>query len=118
VTKVYSPRSFQNVTQDMNTRGNRGWVIDDHDFAVEFYFRSLEDLSKVSQDPEFHALQASEAPYVSQHHVVTSLSWVETFVEKGQVIHIENGESTYGSFEEMSKLEMDANYRKPAAQQQ
>ncbi|GKZ24844.1 hypothetical protein AbraIFM66951_005131 [Aspergillus brasiliensis] len=95
-------------------KANRGWVIDDHDFAVEFYFKTLEDLSKVSRDPEFHALQAEEVPYISKHHVVTSLGWVETFVEHGKVVHIENGKSTYGTFEEMQEITMDPNYRKPA----
>ncbi|CAK39231.1 hypothetical protein AAWM_00020 [Aspergillus awamori] len=112
--QVYTPEKTRKVVEAMNQKANRGWVIDDHDFAVEFYFKTLEDLSKVSRDPEFHALQAEEVPYISKHHVVTSLGWVETFVEHGKVVHIENGKSTYGTFEEMQEITMDPNYRKPA----
>lgn len=88
----------------MSRHGNRNWVTDDHDVTVEFYFRSFEEVDKVTNDPDFQRLQAEEAPYISKTPSAVSLGWVETFVEEGKVVNVENGRSTYGSWEESVDL--------------
>ena len=89
----------------MNRRRNRGWVVDDHDMTVEFYFRSFEEMNKVTNDPEFQKLQQEEEPYVNRTHTVASLGWVESYVQNEEVVNVnEDGKSTYGTFEESSDL--------------
>ena len=88
----------------MNKRRNRGWVVDDHDMTVEFYFRSFEEMNKVTNDPDFQRLQAEEEPFVNRTHTVVSLGWVETYVENGNVVNIKDDKSTYGSWEESSDM--------------
>jgi len=86
----------------MAKRNNRGWVIDDHDLTVEFYFRSLADLGKLSADPEWQALQAEEEPYIDRRNTVVSLGWVEKYVGDGRVMNFgEDGKSAYPSYEEL-----------------
>lgn len=88
----------------MNIQNKRGWTIDDHDFAVEFYFRTFEEVTKVTLDPDFQAMQQEEEPWVSKHHIVTSLGWVETFVQDGKVVNIQDGKSTFPQFAAMTDL--------------
>lgn len=86
----------------MNKNRNRGWVIDDHDVTVEFYFKSLADLAKLSEDLEWQAIQQEEEPYIDRRNTVVSLGWVERYVENGKVVNQHDGKSTYGSWAELS----------------
>lgn len=72
--------------------------------TVEFYFRSFAELNKVNSDPEFQALQAAEEPFVNRAHTVVSLSWVEKYVDEGEVVNIVDGKSTYPPYDELLDL--------------
>lgn len=98
----------------MNRRRNRDWITDDHDMTVEFYFRSFEEMNRVTNDLDFQRLQAEEEPYINRTHNVVSLGWVETYVEEGKVVNVENGKSTYASWEESVDLS-DAMPKQPTA---
>ncbi|KAJ5100444.1 hypothetical protein N7456_006496 [Penicillium angulare] len=102
--QCYSPPAYRTFADDMNRRNNRGWVIDDHDVTIEFYFRSFAELNKVNSDPEFQALQASEEPFVNRVHTVVSLSWVESYVDEGKLVNIVDEKSTYPPYEELLDL--------------
>ncbi|KAI9769015.1 MAG: hypothetical protein M1835_006771 [Candelina submexicana] len=102
--QYFSPESTRGAIEDMNKRLNRGWVVDDHDMTVEFYFRSFGELNKVTNDPDFQALQAKEEPYVNRKNTVVSLGWVETYVENGKVVNIRDDKSTFGTWEESSDI--------------
>lgn len=99
----------------MNAQRNRGWVIDDHDITIEFYFKDFAALTAVGQDPEFQALQAEEEPYISRTHTVASLGWVEVFVQDGKVVNIANGKPTYGTFADVADITAPAQPRKSEA---
>jgi len=89
----------------MNEQNKRGWIIDDHDLTVEFYFRSLADMTKLSADPEWLAIQLEEEPYVNRERTVVSLGWVEKYVDGGKVVNFdENGETKYAAYPEVSDI--------------
>ncbi|KAJ5219518.1 hypothetical protein N7468_008722 [Penicillium chermesinum] len=98
---VLLPPAYRTFVDDTNRRNNRGWVIDDHDVTIEFYFRNFAELNRVNSDPEFQALQASEEPFVNRAHTVVSLSWVENYVDEGKVVNIVDDKSTYPPYEEL-----------------
>ncbi|QKX63140.1 uncharacterized protein TRUGW13939_10309 [Talaromyces rugulosus] len=100
----YSPAPYRGFVAEMNKRNNRGWVIDDHDITVEFYYRNFAELNKVNGDPEFQALQASEEPYVNRENTVVSLAWVEKYVDEAQVVNIVDEKSSYGPWAELVDL--------------
>ncbi|KAI9721822.1 MAG: hypothetical protein M1812_002158 [Candelaria pacifica] len=102
--QYFSPESTRRAIEEMNKRRNRGWVVDDHDMTLEFYFRSFEEMNKVTNDPDFQALQAEEEPYVNRKNTVVSLGWVETYVEDSKVVNIRDNKSTYGTWEESSDI--------------
>jgi len=93
--QCYSPPAYREAIDNMNRQNKRGWVIDDHDITIEFYFRTFEELTAVNVDPDFQALQSAEGPYVNLVHTVVTLSWVERYVDGGKVVNIANGRSTY-----------------------
>jgi len=78
--QYHTPSSTRKVLEAMNAQRNRGWVIDDHDITVEFYFRDFDALTAVGQEPQFQKLQVEEGPYVNRAHTVASLGWVEVYV--------------------------------------
>ncbi|KAH8195452.1 hypothetical protein TruAng_010377 [Truncatella angustata] len=101
--QVYSPASYRTALDAINRRDGRGFI--DHDVTVEFYFRNFADLSRVTSDPEFKAIQATEGPYVNLVHTVVSLGWVEKYVDGGRVVNIdEDGKSTYPPWSELSDI--------------
>ncbi|PWY71022.1 hypothetical protein BO70DRAFT_382206 [Aspergillus heteromorphus CBS 117.55] len=103
--QVYTPPAFREALEEVSRRGKRGWVIDDHDLTVEFYFRSFAAMGSIGADPEWRALQASEGPYVNLIHTVATFGWVEQYVDAGKVIHIgEDGKSTYPSWAELGDV--------------
>ncbi|KAF4215747.1 hypothetical protein CNMCM6805_003333 [Aspergillus fumigatiaffinis] len=102
--RCYSPPAYRSFVDDMNCRNNRGWLIDDHDVTIEFYFRSFAELNRVNSDPEFQALQASEEPFVNRIRTVASLSWVEKYVDEGKVVNIVDDKSTYPSYDKLLDL--------------
>ncbi|KAM0818569.1 hypothetical protein AB5N19_04381 [Seiridium cardinale] len=103
--QVYTPASYRTALEEMNRRDGRGFVVDDHDVTVEFYFRSFAELHKVTSDPEFQAAQATEGPYVNLVHTVVSLGWVEKYVDGGKVVNIgEDGKSAYSPWSELNDL--------------
>lgn len=66
---------------------------------VEFYLRSLSQLTAVLEDPEFKALQEEEGPFVSGENIVATLGWVEAYVQDGHVVHVgADGKPTYAGF--------------------
>jgi hypothetical protein len=97
----------------MNNRRNRGWVVDDHDMTVEFYFKSLEELGKITNDPEFQKLQQEEEPFINRTHTVVSLGWVEQYVMDGQVVNINEGGSMYPGWEELVDLALISGSSEP-----
>jgi len=99
----------------MNNRRNRGWVVDDHDMTVEFYFKTFADLAKITNDPEFQKLQQEEEPFINRTHTVVSLGWVEQYVMDGQVVNIQDGKSTYPDFKHLTDLASAAGTSAPAA---
>ncbi|CAD6591792.1 MAG: hypothetical protein ASARMPRED_005604 [Alectoria sarmentosa] len=112
--QYFSPLNVRKTLDEMNRHLNRGWVVDDHDMTVEFYFRSFEEMNKVTNDPEFQKLQEEEEPYVNRTHTVVSLGWVESYVLNEEVVNVKDGKSTYGTFEESSDLS-NVLPRQPAA---
>ncbi|ETS83992.1 hypothetical protein PFICI_05868 [Pestalotiopsis fici W106-1] len=102
---VYSPLAYRTALDSINRRDGRGFIVDDHDVTVEFYFRSFAELSRVTSDPEFQAAQAAEAPYVNLVHTVVSLGWVEKYVDGGRVVNIgDDGKSAYPSWAELGDI--------------
>ncbi|KAI1170324.1 hypothetical protein F4777DRAFT_124985 [Nemania sp. FL0916] len=93
--QCFSPPNYREAIDAMSRQNKRGWVVDDHDITIEFYFRTFEELTAVNVDPDFQALQAAEGPYVNLIHTVVSLSWVEKYVDSGKVVNIVDGKSTY-----------------------
>ncbi|KAI1735344.1 hypothetical protein F4680DRAFT_307748 [Xylaria scruposa] len=93
--QCYSPPNYREAIDAMNRQNKRGWVIDDHDITIEFYFRTFEELTAVNVDPDFQALQSAEGPYVNLIHTVVTLSWVEKYVDNGKAVNIVDGKSTY-----------------------
>ncbi|THC88590.1 hypothetical protein EYZ11_011955 [Aspergillus tanneri] len=70
------------LSQEFNTHLWGKWTIDDHDVQVEFYLRSL------------------ESPFVSGNNIVANLSWVEAYVQNGQVVNLgSDAKPTYPSFD-------------------
>ncbi|KAI1389611.1 uncharacterized protein F4822DRAFT_205989 [Hypoxylon trugodes] len=102
--QVFSPTPLRKALDEMNRKSNRGWVVDDHDLTVEFYFRNFAALEKVRHDPEFTALQATEGPFVNSVHTVASLGWVEKYVDSGEVVNVQGGKSVYPGWAEMEDL--------------
>ncbi|KAI0838793.1 hypothetical protein F5Y06DRAFT_296404 [Hypoxylon sp. FL0890] len=102
--QVFTPAPYRAALEEMNRRRNKGWVIDDHDITVEYYFRSFADLEKLRQDPDFQALQAAEGPYVNLIHTVVTLGWVEKYVDGGKVVNVKDGKSMYPSWSELRDL--------------
>jgi hypothetical protein len=102
--QYHSPSAFREVIQSMNNQNNHGWIIENHDFAAEFYFRTFDELTKVALDLELQAMRQEEQGWVSKHHIVTSLGWVEAFVRDGQVVNIEGGKSVFPDFATMTDL--------------
>lgn len=97
---------MRNVLSTACERLQNGWTVDTHDTTVEFYFRDIADLVTVSTDPDFIALQAIEAPYISKDGVVAQLGWVETYIADQQVVNLVDGKSQYQSYEEASSIEL------------
>lgn len=79
------------------------WTVDDHDFEVVYYFRSIEQLGSFLEDPEFQEIQVEEANLADQERALLSIGWEEVYVEDGKVVNIENGESVYQGFGESVK---------------
>ncbi|PYH91393.1 hypothetical protein BO71DRAFT_332322, partial [Aspergillus ellipticus CBS 707.79] len=103
--QVYTPPSFREALEESSRRNKRGWVVDDHDLTVEFYFRNFLAMNNVGMDPEFRALQAAEGPYVNLVHTVASFGWVEQYVDGGKVVNIgEDGKSVYPSWMELGDV--------------
>jgi hypothetical protein len=100
-----TPASFRGAAKAFNAaRGDR-WMVRDHDFQAEFYFRDPAVLAKISADPEFQALQKTEGPYVSSIHVETSLGWVETYMQDGKVVNLtEDAKPCYLGWAAMSTV--------------
>ncbi|RAK96479.1 uncharacterized protein BO80DRAFT_429024 [Aspergillus ibericus CBS 121593] len=104
--QVYHPLAFREALGESSRRNNRGWVIDDHDLTIEFYFRNFLAMNNVRNDPEFQALQASEGPYVNLVHTVATLGWVEQYVDDGKVVNLgPDGQSTYPSWAELGDVQ-------------
>ncbi|KAK3681692.1 hypothetical protein B0T22DRAFT_300078 [Podospora appendiculata] len=115
--QVYTPVNYRAALDEMNRRNNRGWVIDDHDLTVEFYFRNFAELNKVNTDPEFQALQASEGLYVNLVHTVVTLGWVEKHVDGGKAVNLgPNGKSLYPPWSELNDLSTAFAPAQPAAE--
>ncbi|KAI0179355.1 hypothetical protein GGR52DRAFT_535864 [Hypoxylon sp. FL1284] len=102
--QAFTPAPYRAAMQEMNRRANRDWVVDDHDMTVEFYFRSFAELERLRRDPDFAALQAEEGPFINMVHTVTTLGWVEKYVDGGRVINVKDGKSTYPSWSELRDL--------------
>ncbi|KAL5380640.1 hypothetical protein DPSP01_007702 [Paraphaeosphaeria sporulosa] len=77
-----------------------GWTVDDHDFEIVFYVRSMEQLGGLLGDPEFQQLMADEADICDQERAELSIGWEEVFVENGKVVNIEEGKSVYQGWNE------------------
>ncbi|OOF91927.1 hypothetical protein ASPCADRAFT_509859 [Aspergillus carbonarius ITEM 5010] len=104
--QVYTPPAFREALEESSRRNKRGWIIDDHDLTIEFYFRNFLAMNNVRNDPEFRALQASEGPYVNLIHTVATLGWVEQYVDGGKVVNIgPDGKSTYPSWAELGDVQ-------------
>ncbi|KAF3015328.1 hypothetical protein E8E14_009868 [Neopestalotiopsis sp. 37M] len=102
---IYSPLAYRTALDAINRRDGRGFIVDDHDVTVEFYFRTFAELSRVTSDPAFQAAQAAEAPYVNLVHTVVSLGWVEKYVDGGRVVNLgDGGESAYPSWAELGNV--------------
>ncbi|CAG8892180.1 unnamed protein product [Penicillium egyptiacum] len=104
--KHFSPTPVRNVLSTACERLQNGWTVDTHYATVEFYFGDIADLVTVSTDPDFIALQAIEAPYISKEGVVVQLGWVETYIADQQVVNLVDGKSQYQSYEEASSVEL------------
>ncbi|KAI0845989.1 hypothetical protein F5Y00DRAFT_245075 [Daldinia vernicosa] len=103
--QVFTPAPYRAALEEMNRRGNRGWVVDDHDITVEFYFRTFAELEKMRADPDFQELQAAEGPYVNLVHTVVTLGWVEKYVDGGRVVNVgSDGKSVYPPWSELQDL--------------
>ena len=113
--KFFTPINYRKTLEDMNTRGNRGWVIDDHDLTIDFYFKTFADLAKVNTDRELQRLQQEEEPFINRTHTVVSLGWVEQYVKDGKVVNIKDGKSMYPTFEELTDLATAAGSQAPAS---
>ncbi|KAJ4346819.1 uncharacterized protein N0V89_010751 [Didymosphaeria variabile] len=71
------------------------WTVDDHDFEVVFYVRSMEQLGALLADPDFQKLMGDEADMCDPGRAELSIGWEEMFVEDGKVVNVEDGTSAY-----------------------
>ncbi|KAJ5525109.1 hypothetical protein N7494_011759 [Penicillium frequentans] len=91
----FSPTPMRKVLSTACERLQNGWTVDTHDATVEFYFQDIADLVTVSTDPDFIALQATEAPYISKKGVVAQLRWLETYIADQHVVNLVDRKSQY-----------------------
>ncbi|KAE8149912.1 hypothetical protein BDV25DRAFT_155457 [Aspergillus avenaceus] len=97
---IFSSASAQATAKNLNRQLGGRWTVDDHDVTVEFYLRSVNELTTVLADPEFKALQEEEEPYVSGENIVATLGWVETYVQDGRVVNLDTaGSPIYPGFD-------------------
>ena len=75
-----------------------GWTLADYDGHVEFMVRSIEDLKKAVEDPEYpERVLPDEQRFLDQSSSVVTLGWEEVYVEDGKVVNIDrDGNSIYG----------------------
>jgi hypothetical protein len=78
-----------------------GWKLSTYDGHVEFIVRSIEDLYRAVQDPEYPEKVAPDEQYLLDRSTSTvTVGWEEVYVLDGKVVNIsENGTSAYAEKE-------------------
>ena len=101
--QYFTPRSFRDAAQGLNAKRGNPWIVRDYDAQVEFLFRDMDTFYKGAADPDFQALQAEEAPFVSGIHAEVSIGWVQTYVKDGKIVNVcDDGKADYPGFKELS----------------
>lgn len=60
--------------------------------------RSVDDLIKATQDPEYPEKMQPDEGYMFEHGAMQlTVGWVETYVQDGKVVNVTNGKSTFAS---------------------
>jgi hypothetical protein len=60
--------------------------------------RSVDDLLKATQDPEYAAKMQPDEAYMFEHgSMELTVGWVETYVQDGKVVNIVDGKSAFAS---------------------
>ncbi|KAH9215403.1 EthD domain-containing protein [Leptodontidium sp. 2 PMI_412] len=74
-----------------------GWTLSDYDGHVEFMLRSVEDLKKAVEDPEYpEKVLPDEQRFMDQSNSLVTVGWEEVYVKDGKVVNIDrNGNSVY-----------------------
>ena len=78
-----------------------GWELSTYDGHVEFIIRSMGDLYRAVQDPEYPEKIAPDERYLLDPSTSTvTVGWEEVYVLEGKVVNItEDGASAYGEKE-------------------
>ena len=75
-----------------------GAKLSPFDAHVEFMVRSVDDLLKATQDPEYPVKMQPDEAFMFEHgKMQLTVGWVETYVEDGKVINIVDGKSAFAS---------------------
>ena len=66
------------------------------DGHVEFLVRSVEDLFKATQDPEYPTILFPDEQYLLDKPTsIVTVGWEEVYVLDGRVVNIKEGESVF-----------------------
>lgn len=81
------------------------YPVNSHDMEIEYYFKDVESLIKVSAEPDFKALHAECEPYVDLATTTITLTWVEVYLEDGKLVNVDaDGKSMQPSFKGLNAI--------------
>lgn len=81
------------------------YPVNNHDMEIEYYFKDVESLLRVSADEGFKALHVECEPYVDLATTTVTLTWVEVYLEDGRLVNVDAaGKSTQPSFAELNNI--------------
>ncbi|KAH7364090.1 EthD domain-containing protein [Rhexocercosporidium sp. MPI-PUGE-AT-0058] len=95
-TQYHTPKSTRDLAAGVAKEF--GWTVSDYDGNVEFLVRSVEDLKKAVEDPEYpEKVLPDEQRFMDQSNSVVTVGWEEVYVKDGKVVNIDqSGGSVYG----------------------
>ena len=86
--QYHTPKSTRELAADIAKQFD--WTLADYDGYVEFIVRSVEDLKKAVEDPEYpEKVLPDEQRFMDQSNSVVTVGWEEVYVKDGKVINID-----------------------------
>jgi hypothetical protein len=81
-----------------------GWSINDHDVTISVWVRTTDQIIAIVTDPDFQELVTMDEKIVDGEKGTVNVGWEEVYVENGQIVNVDDGQSTYPSFAECVKV--------------